>query len=560
MNRRLHLLSANALFWFSTLLNVIHFLFACRKIKGAQQKLLLQIVSRNKNSEFGRKYSFEDLRTPEGYMARVPIMTYEDFVPYIDTIAHGGKSILTKESIYMFESTSGSSSASKLIPYTASLRNDFRKGIDPWIFSLYCEHPRLFFGSVYWSLTPSLSDKKYTDCGIPIGASEDSEYFGTIQKWVLDTIVAVPPEINKIKDIETFRYCTLLFLLARRDVRLISVWNPTYLVLLLKDFSGLFSALVSDLRSGRVSINDTRLQNILERKFYCSQNRLKELELLIKNGQGLYATLYEAVWPELEVISCWTDGTAGSQIEEIRRMFPRIAIQPKGLIATEMFVSFPFFGMHSLLSLHSHFFEFEELGNDKQKVVLAHELRRGIQYKVIVTTGGGFYRYAIGDIVEVVDFWNKVPLLRFIGRGDKVVDLVGEKLNEFFVEKIVTECLQSLNITTSFWMVAPERLTNGCYRYVLFLELSHKISFEMLQDLGEMVEKELQKNYHYCYARKLGQLVSLDIFLIESGDKPALELFMEISYGKLGQKLGTIKLARLHRYENWAHEFHGYYA
>ena len=49
---------------------------------------------------------------------------------------------------------------------------------------------------------------------------------------------------------------------------------------------------------------------------------------------------------------------------------------------------------------------------------------------IVSFTGGGLYRYRLNDCVEILGFVNECPLLRFVGRKDKVVDLFGEKLNE----------------------------------------------------------------------------------------------------------------------------------
>ena len=56
---------------------------------------------------------------------------------------------------------------------------------------------------------------------------------------------------------------------------------------------------------------------------------------------------------------------------------------------------------------------------------------------VIVTTGGGLWRYRLGDLVEVDGFVAATPSLRFIGRGASVSALCGEKLNETFVTRAI---------------------------------------------------------------------------------------------------------------------------
>ena len=37
-------------------------------------------------------------------------------------------------------------------------------------------------------------------------------------------------------------------------------------------------------------------------------------------------------------------------------------------------------------------------------------------YEIVITNSSGFYRYRLGDIVEVVGFFNQVPLIDFLFR------------------------------------------------------------------------------------------------------------------------------------------------
>ena len=65
---------------------------------------------------------------------------------------------------------------------------------------------------------------------------------------------------------------------------------------------------------------------------------------------------------------------------------------------------------------------------------------RGKRYEVIVTNGGGLWRYRLGDSVECTGHLVATPTLRYLGRAGQVSDLRGEKLCEPFV----AEALRSL--------------------------------------------------------------------------------------------------------------------
>jgi hypothetical protein len=119
-------------------------------------------------------------------------------------------------------------------------------------------------------------------------------------------------------------------------------------------------------------------------------------------------------------------------------LFPGVLIQGKGLLATEGVVSVPLVEHGSCVAAAtSHFFEFmEHLGSPPR---LLHELEENHEYAVLLTTGGGLYRYRLGDRVRVVGFASNTPLLEFLGKEDGISDLCGEKLSPAFVGSILAE-------------------------------------------------------------------------------------------------------------------------
>jgi hypothetical protein len=73
---------------------------------------------------------------------------------------------------------------------------------------------------------------------------------------------------------------------------------------------------------------------------------------------------------DLALISCWADAHATGPARGLRARLPDVEFQPKGLLATEAFVTIPFRGAWPV-AIRSHFFEFlEEDGSLK----LADEL------------------------------------------------------------------------------------------------------------------------------------------------------------------------------------------
>jgi hypothetical protein len=200
-------------------------------------------------------------------------------------------------------------------------------------------------------------------------------------------------------------------------------------------------------------------------------------------------------WRNLRVISCWTHAAASLALPRLRAMYPHAIIQPKGLLATEGVVSIPIGNQHSL-AITSHFFEFI----DDEGIHLAHELRGGHEYRVLLTTGGGLYRYDLGDLVRVNGFVGKTPSVEFVGRAGDVVDLCGEKLSEPFVRRALEQC----GVDAAVAFLAPRD-----DHYALFID-GHANA--------DALDAALRANPHYDYCRTIGQLGALDVVPIR-GDK-----------------------------------------
>src|SRR6266536_3715869 len=92
-----------------------------------------------------------------------------EFQPYIERIADGQPQVLSAQRVLQFGLTSGSTQASKLIPYTKVLVSEFQEGIDPWVYYLFRRFPRILLGKTYWSVTPIGERKSHTAGGIAIG-------------------------------------------------------------------------------------------------------------------------------------------------------------------------------------------------------------------------------------------------------------------------------------------------------------------------------------------------------------------------------------------------------
>ncbi len=532
-------IAANSLLFASCLPDTIRWRLATRRVARTQEKILLRIVRENTATVFGREHGFSGIQTIAGYQARVPVRGYSEFEPYIERCAAGEKRVLTAQPVKSFALSSGSTSASKLIPYTPALLREFQRSIAPWLVGMFLEAPGILAGRSYWQISPVATPKSQTPGGIPIGFGEDTEYFGAHRAALVRATLAVRESISATQ-MEDFHFESLRQLLACRNLRFLSVWNPTFFTLLLADLMRLAGPIIERLRLDGMEARALELETLFQS---CPRD-----DLFLVDAAG--RTLPEAIWPELRLISCWTDGEARDAASRLRGLFPRAAIQPKGLIATEGLMSFPWRAAGRCLAITSHFFEFAETDCERGQapLKLAHELEIGQRYSILLTTSGGFYRYRMGDVVEVAGHIGQCPLLEFKGKEDGVVDLVGEKLNALHVARAAQQVFANFAFNPRFWMLAPVRSqTPPCY--VLYLQSDSPAP----SATRPAFEAALEENFHYAYARRLGQLGPLQLFLIDPASDPEAD-YLKACVAR-GQRMGDIKPHCLDRHDGWSGVF-----
>jgi hypothetical protein len=431
--------------------------------------------------------------------------------------------------------TSGSTGARKLIPFTAGLQQQFDRAISPWMADLARQHPQILFGPAYWSITPANQSAEKEKSMVPIGFDDDSSYLGGNKRRLVDSVLAVPSELRLVPDMEQFHYLTLLCLLRQQDLRLISIWHPTFLSLLLEALPANWETLLADISSGKCR-HAAALPPTVR-----SALKMRPLPRLAARLRTVDPQQPEEMWPHLKLISCWGDGLAGHAAVGLKKLLPNVTLQSKGLLATEAFVTVPFAGMNPL-TVRSHFFEFSD---DTGAIHRVHELREGKSYEVIVTTAGGLWRYRLRDLVQVAGYVGKTPSLRFLNRSGNVSDLVGEKLSEAFVAEAIQE---SLDTPMAFVLLAPDADATG-FRYTLYVEGRPP------SDLAVVLDQALRRNPHYDYCRKLRQLLEVRLFAISGG---GFETYAKHRAAR-GARLGEIKPAILSQTSGWSARFSGGY-
>ena len=82
-----------------------------------QRNQFSDLIKGASNTEFGKTYQFNEIKTPEQFSQRVPLFEYDDILPQIDRMLKGEENLLWPGKIKHFAQSSGTTSAkSKFLP------------------------------------------------------------------------------------------------------------------------------------------------------------------------------------------------------------------------------------------------------------------------------------------------------------------------------------------------------------------------------------------------------------------------------------------------------------
>lgn len=483
-----------------------------------QESWLLSCLRINAATDYGRRYRFDRIQSVHDFRERVPLISYADLEPEIRRMSNGDADVLFAGLPIAFERTGGSTSGSKLIPYSAQSLVDFRVAFLPWLGASIRQFD-ITSGSAYFSISPATRQTEVTAGGSPVGLP-DGAYLGADAHAAFANIAAVPAWAGEIRDVAEWQLATLYWLVRSVDLALVSIWSPTFLLALLDVLEARAEPLAGLLHDGGgLAGHDLPRDPIA----------LANLDRFRVGSDTRH------LWPNLKLVSCWADASSRPFFNELCQRIPHASFQAKGLLSTEGVVAVPGADGRPVLTPDSGFYEFR---TDNGELFAAQQLSSGAKYEVVITTSGGLYRYRTGDCVICEEYAGGLPVLRFAGRKGLTCDMVGEKLDEEFV-------LSCLDDVPGFHMLVPVHTPKP--RYVLVVDNQYQHQSSALID---SVESRLARNPQYAYARRIGQLDRLSLFVASKPlDKYAGRLVTT------GARLGDLKVTALRAETDWLETF-----
>ncbi len=451
------------------------FLRGLERPQEAQEKCLRRILRRSQGTVFGRHHKFSGIDSPEAYQEQVPLTTYDDMKPFYESISLGAENVLYPDKTYQFMITSGTTGRQKYIPlsfFSLQENRDLNMLVLAKLFSLAKGFDGLGAHTFSFSAPAVIPEYKFGKykCGYLTGIIGAK---GAKQAGLLSQLNRVWPS-DKVLNMTDWAEKSYSLALEILPLKLRAMMG------LPSNLCSFFRSLVFDIAPKMMS--DPQISSKIKDKLRKSMHR-GEIDL----GK---------LWPRMNVIvygGIHIDPYLPFLESYFTPLYPLAVYQ-----ATEGYLGLEWYDGGINPNLNTVFFEFIPADEPNARPLLLSEIRRGVIYRPIITTSGGFYRYDLGDHVLFTKL--NPPSIKIIGRAGTVASLVGERLQEAQLNNALQAACVATGATIGAFMAVPV-VTRERTAYDIYVEFLSEPS-----DLAEFeacFDEELRKlNHSYNYERR----------------------------------------------------------
>lgn len=498
-----------------------------RNLREAQELALKKIIEKNRDTLYGKEFGFSNIKNIADFQKTVPLNDYTTLEPYIEKMVMGEQNILTPDEIIFFGTTSGTTAKPKFIPITDEHFKYVGRSVLPYFKFITEECPQAIRGGTIKMTSPKLEG--FTEKGVPYGSPW---YITEVAKnrrnpILRDLLIALnknywEDEIFNITDFNT-KYYIIMRLAVERNITHFSMANPSTVLLFAKKLNEFAEDIIRDLYDGNIKKGlflDPALRIKLMRGIKRNIKRAKELESILNNDKILKPS---KVFKNLSLISCWKGGSAGFYIKQFPKYFDNTPTMEYGIGATEGIFAIPYKleERGCILQPGYIFFEFipeNEYFSENKSLLTADQLELGGRYSIVITGYNGLYRYDMRDIVEVVGFYNKSPIIAFLHKAGNAVSYTGEKIFETHITEAVNLTINNTSINLNGFTFLPDE-SGELPRYTLMIEPLDAMNDEMAEKFLKSFEKNLRKvNMEYETKRVSMRLDSPILAILKGGE------------------------------------------
>ena len=479
---------------------------------------LLRIVSRSANTEIGKRWNFAAIQSVDDFRRNVPLTDYEVYRPYIQRMVDNGEKDLVAVcgDVVYYAPTSGTTSKSKLIPKYANFKGD------------EMDHATQVGKTVMFA---NMLKSEWAPHGVPI-IPVTANFLRALFSAEPNTYPA-PSKAYYIADLSDALYVQMVF--ALKVAPNTSVIASIFISTLISAFNVLaneWPKIVADIRKGTLKSSlklDAEERESLEQAMNGPNAvRADELQLIFESASVTkFKEIVPQIWPCVDLVSVLCSGEFSHYIPRLQyflgdaiSLFSFSYASSEGLLGVNKW-PYKCVSAYALLP-QSIFYEFIPLSQAERPnpdVLLIDEVKVGEYYEIVMTTGEGFYRYRVGDIVTVVEISPEGPVVDVIGRKKMCINLIGCKLYGFQVSDAVGAFIEHFKKqSTDYDYLISSDTSVVPSRYVIWLECDSGDSHFSASDATAVIEAHLKSsNVDYKETVESGHIGPLAVELVKPG-------------------------------------------
>ncbi|MFO8129143.1 MAG: GH3 auxin-responsive promoter family protein [Bacteroidales bacterium] len=459
-----------------------------------QSEWFKKLLNSAKNTEYGKKYGFQDIKSPETFKSRIPINDYQSLKPFIERNMKGEQQILWSSDIKWFAKSSGTTSdKSKFIPVSQESLEDchFKGGKD--MLSIYCS---MFPDTV-------LFDGR----GLAMGGSHRINEIRNEEFYIGDLSAII---------IQNLPFWAEFIRVPKRKLALLDEWESK----------------IEQMAKATIHHNVTSISGVPSWTLLLLKRILK-----ITGKDDILE-----VWPNLEAF--FHGGVNFTPyVEQFRKMTPSRDIR----YLETYNASEGFFGLQDTASpdlllmldygIYYEFLPVDKLGDPGGRTLSLDEVEKDTNYALIISTNAGLWRYLIGDTIK---FTALNPYrIQITGRTKSFINAFGEEVIIENVDKALETANKKCSSTVNEYTAGPVYFGDkeqGAHEWIIEFENPP----ENLQYFTETLDNAL-KSINSDYEAKRYRNLILKEPLIHTAPKGTFYEWMK-RRGKLG---GQNKVPRL---------------
>jgi hypothetical protein len=417
-----------------------------------QEEWFHTLISTAEDTEWGKKYDYTSIETPDQFKERVPIQTYDTLKPFIERMLKGEQNILWPSEIRWFAKSSGTTSdRSKFIPVSEeSLQECHYKGGKDML-SIFCNNRP--------------NNQILTGKGLVLGGSH---------------------QINQLNDNS---FCGDLSAVLIKNLPMWAEYyrTPDISIALMDNYE----EKIEKMAQATIQENVTNISGVPTWTIVLAK---KVLEITGKSN------LME-VWPNLEL---YFHGAVNfkpykSQFQEL--------IPSEDMYYLETYnASEGFFGIQDQVysdelllmldyGIYYEFLPLEDLEKEDAKTLSLGEVELNKNYAIIISTNGGLWRYMIGDTVQ---FTSLSPFrIRITGRTKHFINAFGEEVIIDNAEQAISRACQHTGAVFKDYTACPIYFKGeevGGHEWIIEFD-QQPDDFEKFVDILDQTLREVNSDY-----------------------------------------------------------------